>query len=155
MRRLWLKLVIVLIVCGLAVAARARPIDVKIEAQMALGPNGVLVRGTTNLPSGTSLAVSLVGGAGARMNGILVSDTQIDNVDATVKGGSFQIARPLGYGRRLKPGAYVLKISCMPMLQPPSVEKALGHNGENLAGKFAHQEGRQRVISYTANVELK
>lgn len=153
-RRLGLSVGAAFILCVFGAVAIAGALDAKIDAQWSHGPNGILVRGTTNLPNGARLSVSLIGGPGASLNGVLVAGTQIDRTNVTVRAGAFQTDQPLALGRHLQAGKYRLRIFCSPLLQPANVEKVLGHDGRNISGELAHQDGSQRNIVYVADVEL-
>jgi len=127
MRRIVLGLA-VLLVCVAAFAQQ--PLNVWFKLPSTIPSNG-MVSGTTNLPDGTLLSLSLAGPSGSQFNR---ENCCYDAVVAVSHGafGPVMITHAPA-----PPGAYKILIVMRDwMLQPPNVVAVIGKNGANLTGPY-------------------
>ena len=107
-----------------------------------------LVTGTTNLPEGTSLMVTV-----SRRASSYAAQSK-----ATVTSGTFQ-AGPFSQGESpLNPGRYTIEISTpIASLQPASVRDFIGAKGENLRGRLVKASSvgvSGKVVSYSTTFTI-
>ena len=120
--------------------------DVTLQLDIAASDGRPVIRGTTNLPAGTHLMVS-------------ISDTKTDgryytgqSKCAVASGGTFQ-AGPFSKKDSKLEGAYVADVTMpIPKFQPASVKAIIGKNGENLKGPLVKPLG---VLPGYVVVEVK
>lgn len=120
-------------------------LDVQVPDKDA-GPH--IITGTTNLPDGTSLMVS--------MNSKSAPGDSFQS-KTTVQGGKFK-AGPFGKGGQLPLGHYEVDVTMpIPAVQAASVQAVIGKKGENLTGDLV-QKGDlgvtvERVVPFTLGGE--
>ncbi len=121
----------------------------EINVTMTVNPiisNGmVVIQGTTNLPEGTQLMLSLEG------SGYLAQDS------ISVSNGMFTSAQFSNKGNSLANGTYTLKISTPTAnVQPASVQEIIGENGRNLKGDLVtFDEIWGSTVDYKGEVIIK
>jgi hypothetical protein len=123
---------------ALLVATPALALDVTVDASVET-PAQPVVRGTTNLPDGTVLVVT-------------VSQTAGDFAatrTTTVEGGGFT-AGPFTFdGRDLDPGTYKVEVVMEMSVQSPTVRQIVGSHGMRMAGPLVKQGSTGQLIDYT------
>lgn len=98
----------------------------------------VKVTGTTNLPEGMELLVSIEG----RTNNFMGSD------NVNVRNGRFD-SEVFGSNKGLLPGQYVVEItSPMSIIQPNHVQNIIGENGKHLKGKVIKKRDGENVVEF-------
>jgi hypothetical protein len=106
--------------------------------------NNVLVTGLTNLPDGTVIMVSI--------NGLTLDYSAQDKV--TVSSGKFRAGLFSSGGLGLNGGKYIAKaLMPYPAVQPESVRKIIGNDGEKLAGDQVVFDNSVLVVA-TKNFEI-
>lgn len=121
------------------------PITVALDVQVPEKEEGPhLIRGTTNLPDGTSLMVSINSKSAP-------GDSFQSKV--TVQGGKFK-AGPFGKGGQLPLGHYEVDVTMLiPTVQDASVQAVIGKKGENLTGNLGKRGDLgvtvERVVPFT------
>ena len=106
--------------------------------------NNVLVTGNTNLPDGTILMVSI--------DGLTLDYSAQDRV--IVSSGKFRAGPFSSGGIGLNGGKYIAKaLMPYPAVQPESVRKIIGNNGERLAGNQVVFDNGVLVVA-TINFEI-
>jgi len=106
-------------------------LDVSFDIELRLDQKGrARVEGTTNLPSGMSLMITI----GGKINQYQAQDQII------VKNGKFSSEWFSDYrqpGNKLLPGTYSIRItSPLAELQPKEVQNVIGNRGERMGGSF-------------------
>lgn len=106
-----------------------------------LTDNRVQLHGVTNLPTDTSLGLSIK----EKMEGGFHGQSSISvSPDGSFKSNTF------GPSSGLKDGLYVAKVTMpIPRVQPESVRKVIGEKGENLSGSLV----KQGVLGLTLSME--
>lgn len=104
-----------------------------------------IVQGTTNLPDGTELLIS-------------VENTQSGyhgSVNTTVSNEAFQ-GGPFSNGEApLSPGSYLIHVGTgVTKVQPEQIQKIMGKNGENLKGPLVEKSDLGTAISKDMTVQL-
>jgi len=125
----------------LLVATRAAALTVAIDVRVEGGPGRPVVSGTTNLPSGTLLMVSIEG----TLNHY-VGQQGVTVVDGTFKAGPFS-----DKSLPLKSGRYTVAISSpLVQFQPGEIAKIFGKGGANLDGRLVRDSvlGDEKVIEH-------
>ena len=109
-------------------AAAARPPTIDATLTVAAGPGRTpIFGGRSNLPDGMQLNVMIETPSG----------TVLQQQLATMRGGRFTTAAFAPGGKPLPPGSYVVHVTSLaPVLQPPTVQEAIGALGEYLAGRY-------------------
>lgn len=108
-------------------ATQASALDVAMSTKV-LGGNKPVIVGTTNLPDGIELMITLQ----RKESNYMAQDK------ANVSGGSFQVGPFSQNGASLNPGTYTLEVS-MPLanFQPPPTWPVIGKDGAKLQGPLA------------------
>ena len=128
-----------------------QPLNVGIKVPTTLAANGI-VAGTTNLPDGTVLSLSLAGPDGSAFN----RDNCCFNAVVAVSHGAFGPVKIIKDGVTPDPGNYrVIVVMRDWTMQPPSVVAAIGNQGENLRGRFVIGESDDRGVEATLPVEVQ
>jgi hypothetical protein len=122
-------------------SARASALTVTLTAKAEEGDKPAII-GTTNLPDGIRLMVSL-----------LRKESQYSAQDkATVRGGAFRAGPFSQKGVGLNPGTYTLTVS-MPIanVQPPPTWSVIGKDGANLKGPLVKEsQFGGKIVEYKA-----
>lgn len=120
----------------------------EIDVSMAVNPiisNGMIViQGTTNLPEGTQLMLSLNGSGYMAQDSVSVSD------------GTFTSSQFSDKRNSLASGTYTLEISTPTAnVQPSSVQEAIGKNGRNLKGSLVtFDEVWGNTVDYKTDIKI-
>lgn len=136
-----------------AVAPQAIPgkpvVAKKLEVALSIaleGKDTPRVIGTTNLPDGTLLMVSL-----RRPESAYAGEQEV-----AVRGGKFRSKEFSYKGAPLTPGRYYVDvISPLAHLQPALVRELMGAKGENLAGPVTQAMYGARAVSVTRTLPLQ
>ena len=121
------------------IAGQSWALTVTIEAKSD-GTDKPSIAGTTNLPDGISLMITLR----RKESGYMAQDKAI------IKGGSFRAGPFSQKGTGLNPGTYLLEVT-MPLasMQPPPTWPIIGNDGANLQGPFVlNSKLGGKVIEY-------
>lgn len=132
-------------VIAVLLSANAWAIKVELDVKLEGGDKPVVV-GTTNLPDGMQLGVSL-----RRKESSYFGGTNVN-----VSGGTFK-TEPFSQGdKSLNPGKYEVEISSpLADLQPAAVQAVIGDGGKNLEGpKAKKSQFGGKVISFKKQVTL-
>jgi hypothetical protein len=124
------RIVIIILVCGFCTISM-RALEPKLRVFVD-NPWRPVVMGTTNLPDGTELMISI-----SRTH----SDYHAQD-KTTVSGGHFKSVQFSQAGGDLNPGTYRIEL-IMPrsIVQPQEVQNVIGHTGEHLTGPLVRRAG--------------
>jgi hypothetical protein len=112
------------------------------EVQTPLRPT---IKGATNLPDGTKLAVIV-----SRKESAYLAEASTQ-----VRSGSFAIGPLSQRGNDLSPGLYNLEVGVTAAAdQPSSVREVIGKQGEKLQGPLAKRDGASRTVRYTTTFQV-
>jgi len=123
---------------ALLAAAPALALDVTLDTKVET-PAHPLVRGTTNLPDGALLAVTLSQTAGG-----FTATTM-----ATVQGGGFTAGPFNRDGRDLEPGGYRIEVVMEMSVQPKPVRLIVGSHGMQMEGDLIRQGSTGQLVVYS------
>ena len=113
-----------------AIAASSQPFVVEMALDVS-STNPPEITGTTNLPDGTALSVTLIGDMPACYGhcGFMAN--------ATVKNGHFAIGAELTRNDKLIPDSYTIHVGTpTASVEPESVQRVIGDSGQNLRGPY-------------------
>ncbi|MCE5168546.1 hypothetical protein LQV63_04365 [Paenibacillus profundus] len=101
--------------------------------------------GTTNLPSGTELMLSLTNDSGYNAQ-----------AKTAVNSGEFKTEQFSNKGEALETGTYSVNIT-MPIasVQPEDVQKVIGADLENLKGDLVKDDDFGKVVKYSKSIEIE
>jgi hypothetical protein len=103
------------------------------------------IKGVTNLPDGTKLAVIV-----SRKESAYRAEAATQ-----VRSGRFAIGPLSQRGNDFNPGLYNLEISVVTAAdQPSSVRDVIGKQGEKLQGPLAKRDGDSRTVRYTRTFQV-
>lgn len=104
-------------------------------------PSTPVIYGSTNLPEGTKLIVTL----SRPESKYLAQD------DVTVRNGQFRTAGFSAKGANLNPGTYGIKVTTsLAELQTPAVREVIGSKGEKMTGPLVKRGNLGPTIEYSA-----
>lgn len=104
-----------------------------------------IVFGSTNLPNGTQLTVSLV-----KQHGGYAGESKV-----TVVGGHFATEQFTDNDQPLPPGEYFADVQMvLPGLQSDEVQAVVGKLGQNMSGPLVVNVLSDKTVSYRANIQL-
>lgn len=134
-----------LTVCLFLWAAQASALNVTMTAK-AEGGDKPVIAGTTNLPSGTELMITLH----RKESKYMAQDK------AKVKDGSFQAGPFSQKGASLNPGTYILEVTTpLAGFQPPATWPIIGNEGAKLQGPLAKKsEFGGKVVEYKTSIKI-
>jgi hypothetical protein len=124
----------------------AAVLNVTLDANATMQSNGgVVIEGTTNLPDGTNLMISLR----------QVASKYFAQAKVTVVGGRFISQAFSNKSAALSKGPYELEVM-MPILavQPEAVQKVAGKNGELLGGPLVKLGAIGKTVEFVKTVEI-
>lgn len=126
--------------------AGSRTLEVKMDGQLVAQNGGSVVRGTTNLPNGTTLMLSLRQQA----------TKYFAQSKATVADGRFTSEPFSKNGAALAKGDYELDI-VMPLasLQPEAVQKVIGKKCELVSGPLVKVSGLGKTVEFSKTVQVQ
>lgn len=107
-------------------------------------PSKPIVHGTTNLPDGAELIVTI-----SRAQSRYSAQSK-----AVVQGGQFVSEQFSQDGGDLNPGTYAVEVTMGTLILSPSVESIVGANGENLTGKLVKRTEFGRLLTYTSTFKV-
>jgi hypothetical protein len=118
---------------------------VSMSAQgVAMEGGQVIVRGATNLPTGTELMVTL----GNDALGVYYQD------DTVVNHGQFSFG-PLGQKTGLTDAKYFIDITMpLPFTQPERIQEAVGHKGEYLTGSLVQKDSLGNFVEFKTSYSV-
>lgn len=148
MKRITLGLVALLV----SIAAIAQqPLNVWIKVSPVVATNGI-VAGTTNLPDGTLLSLSLAGPDYSTFN----RDNCCFDAVVAVSHGAFGPVKITKDGVTPGPGSYrVIVVMRDWTMQPPNVVAVIGQDGSNLAGPLIDASAGSRNVDASIPVEVQ
>ena len=112
------------------------------EVQTPLRPT---IKGVTNLPDGTKLAVVV-----SRKDSGYRAQAWTE-----VKSGRFAVGPVSQRGNDLNPGLYNLEVGLAAAAdQPSSVREVIGRRGEKLQGPIAKRDGNSRTVRHTTTFQV-
>ncbi len=119
--------------------------NITVSLEINITNNKPLIIGTTNLPEGTELIVSVEG-----------KDTKFTGQDkSTIKNGKFKCG-PYGPAQGLSKGKYVADVTMpYPFVQPDHVQEIIGKNGENLKGSLVEKKKLGALINYSQEFDVQ
>ena len=128
-----------------------RTLNVWVKVQPTVATNGI-VAGTTNLPDGTVLSLSLAGPDYSAFN----RDNCCFDAVVAVSHGAFGPVKIIKDGVDPKPGSYrVMVVMRDESMQPANVLAVIGKQGENLQGPFVVGPSNDRGVEATIPVEVR
>jgi len=122
----------------LAASPAARALEIALDAK-ADASRQPLVHGTTNLPDGAVLSVTVAQEAGG------FSAT----LDSVVQGGRFSAGPFTRDGHDLDPGEYKIEVVLEMSAQPAAVRHIIGSHGMKMEGDLTRQSSTGQYIDYT------
>lgn len=146
-------IVVVIIICGGIMFGVTRynnnidfaknKIEVTIDVEPRLSDGQVEFAGTTNLPDGTDLTITLSG-----------SDYHSE-MKTIVSNGSFSSIKKFGFeGKSLSAGTYTVVVTMpSPLLQNEDIQKRIGKHGEMLTGQYVSKKAGD-LVKYEKTLEI-
>jgi hypothetical protein len=108
-------------------------------------PSRPTVNGTTNLPDGTKLTVTI-----SRKESAYRAE-----VSTEVASGRFSIGPLSQRGNELNPGVYKLEVAVIAAAhQPISVQQVIGRQGEKLHGTLVSREAGALTVRYATTLQV-
>lgn len=119
-------------------------IDVKIDLNKSDEDGMVTFDGTTNLPDGAELLVTLSNDDGFRAQ----SKTNVEN-------GDFKTEQYTNQGDQLETGTYTVEVTMgFASTQPENVQEVIGEESEYLKGDLVEDGELGKTVKYTKNIEI-
>jgi hypothetical protein len=120
----------------------ALEVQLSTEVQTPLRPT---IHGTTNLPDGTKLTVTV-----RRKEGAYRAEASTE-----VGSGQFSIGPLSQRGNELNPGLYKLEVALVAAArQPLSVQQVIGRQGEKLHGPLVSREAGVLTVRYATTLQV-
>ena len=108
-------------------------------------PSRPTVNGTTNLPDGTKLIVTV-----SRKESAYRAEASTE-----VSSGRFSIGPLSQRGNELNPGLYNLRVAMVAAAhQPVAVQQVIGRQGEKLHGPLVSREARALTVRYATTLQV-
>lgn len=134
---------------GLAMAKQPLNVWIKLPPQI---PSNGIVSGTTNLPNGTIITISLAGPYASQFN----HDNQAYAAIVAISHGAFGPVDVVSNGVTPPPGRYTFQVVMRDWsMQPASVVAIIGKNGDNLSGPLVKDEYGSRNVDTEIPVEVR
>ena len=131
-----------------AILALATGVCYALEVQLSTEvhtPSRPIVNGTTNLPDGTKLVVTV----GRKESAYRVE------APTEVGSGRFSVGPLSQRGNELNPGLYKLEVALVAAAQQPlAVQQVIGRQGEKLYGPLISREARALTVRYATTLQV-
>ena len=131
-----------------AILALATGVCYALEVQLSTEvqtPSRPTIQGTTNLPDGTKLVVTV-----RRKESAYRVETSTE-----VGSGRFSIGPLSQRGNELNPGVYKLEVAMVRAAdQPLAVQQVIGRQGEKLRGPLVSREARALTVRYATTLQV-
>jgi hypothetical protein len=120
-------------------------ITVQLDARPNISDGKVSFTGTTNLPDGTELLVTLGGRPG-----------YMAQMTTTVSGGKFNTATFSDNAGPIRAGEYNVEV-LMPIagVQPKDVQRIIGEDASNLEGELVKEGTMGRTVEFDTTIVIK
>jgi len=150
-----MRIAIAIVLLFVAMAASAVTITMSTTTD---GSNTPVVYGTTNLPNGTQLMVTLSRKASSyfAQENVTVTEGHFHAGPFSQSSSAMKTGPSSNQQQALNPGAYTIDVSSPgAMLQPNSVRKVIGEDGGKMQGPYAHRsEFYGKVVQFYAKVQI-